>query len=57
MVFKTQKEDNLVDGRIGLGIWGADANFDDIKVYGPKGLAVDASGKVATTWGAIKAKF
>jgi len=25
--FKPVKEDNLVDGRIGLGIWGAEANF------------------------------
>jgi len=55
--FKPIKDDNLIDGRIGIGIWGADANFDDLAVYGPEGRAVDPSGKVATTWGKIKAKF
>lgn len=54
--FDPLKEDNLVDGRIGLGVWGADVRFDDMKVYGPAGLAVDPSGKVAVTWGEIKAE-
>lgn len=55
--FKPIKEDNLVEGRIGLGIWGAEANFDDLVVYGPKGFVVDPLGKSATTWGKIKAGF
>ena len=55
--FKPIREENLVDGRIGIGIWGAEANFDNLVVYGPRGRAVDPSGKVATTWGKVKAKF
>ena len=54
----TIPDDNLVDGRIGLGVWGADARFDDLKVFGPGGpTAVDPAGKVATTWSKIKAQF
>ena len=54
----TIPDDNLVDGRIGLGVWGADARFDDLKVFGPADpTAVDPAGKVATTWSKIKAQF
>ena len=54
----TIPDDNLVDGRIGLGVWGADARFDDLKVFVPGGpTAVDPAGKVATTWSKIKAQF
>ncbi len=49
-------ETNLIAGRIGMGMWGAKARFDDVKVYGPAGpgIAVEPSEKTAATWGGIK---
>jgi len=56
--FGPHKEANLVDGRIGIGVWEADVRFDNVKVYGPKGaLVVEPVGKTATTWARIKAKY
>ncbi len=43
-------------GRIGLGTWATMANYDDVLVYGPDGpTPVDPKGKIATSWGLIKA--
>lgn len=47
-------ESNLADGRIGVGVWGADLNFDNIRVVGPNGLAVEPQGKTAVSWGKLK---
>ena len=49
---------NIADGRIGIGVWEADVRFDNVKVYGPGGpTPVEPTGKTATTWGRIKAKY
>lgn len=43
-------------GRVGLATWHTVADFDDVMVYGPDGpLPVDPKGKVATSWGFLKA--
>ncbi len=43
-------------GRIGVATWHTIARYDDVLVYGPKGaLPVDPNGKIATSWGLIKA--
>ncbi len=50
--------DNSRDGvgRIGVATWNTTARFEDVLVYGPKGaLPVDPNGKIATSWGLIKA--
>ncbi len=50
--------DNSRDGvgRIGVATWNTTAKYDDVLVYGPKGaLPVDPKGKIATSWGLIKA--
>ncbi|RKU05897.1 hypothetical protein C6501_19360 [Candidatus Poribacteria bacterium] len=43
-------------GRIGVATWSTTARYEDVLVYGPDGpLPVDPKGKVATTWGFLKA--
>lgn len=46
-------------GRIGLATWSTLARFDDVVVYGPKGLsqAVKPEEKVTTTWAFVKSKL
>jgi len=51
------EEPNLANGRVGLGVWETDARFDDVKVYGPSGMAVDPGGKVVATWAQIKDEY
>jgi hypothetical protein len=55
--FGPLEEGNLADGRVGLGVWETDARFDDVKVYGPLGMAVGPEGKTATAWGQIKGEY
>jgi len=43
------------DGRIGLHAFSGMMDFDDLVVYGPGGTAVEASGKLSTVWGKIRA--
>ena len=52
--FGPLEEGSLANGRVGLGVWETDARFDDVKVYGPLGIAVEFGGKAATTWGQIR---
>lgn len=43
-------------GRVGIATWRTLAKYDDVMVYGPDGpLPVNPKGKVATTWGFLKA--
>ena len=50
--------DTNAGGRPGVGVWSEGGSVSvSFVVYGSKGFAVDASGKVAITWGNIKAKF
>ena len=58
-----EKVDNTINdstregvGRVGVATWATLARYDDVLVYGPDGpLPVDPKGKVATTWGFLKA--
>lgn len=43
------------DGRVGIQAYSGIMDFDDLIIYGPKGAAVEASGKLSTVWGKIKA--
>lgn len=55
-VHKISDSDKGGVGRIGLGTWHTLAKYKDVVVYGPDGpLPVDPKGKVATTWGFLKA--
>jgi hypothetical protein len=54
------QDTNLIDGRIGIGVWQAIASFDDVLVYGPDGpgkIAVNPAEKKAAVWGQIKAQY
>ncbi|MCE2401725.1 hypothetical protein J4G08_12680 [Candidatus Poribacteria bacterium] len=43
-------------GRVGVATWSTTARYEDVLVYGPDGpLPVNPKGKVATTWGFLKA--
>ena len=43
-------------GRVGVATWATTAIYEDVRVYGPDGpLPVNPKGKVATTWGFLKA--
>ncbi len=43
-------------GRVGVATWATTAIYEDVMVYGPAGpLPVNPKGKVATTWGFLKA--
>lgn len=43
-------------GRVGVATWSTTARYEDVLVYGPDGpLPVNPKGKVATTWGHLKA--
>ncbi len=43
-------------GRVGVATWITTARYEDVLVYGPDGpLPVNPKGKVATTWGLLKA--
>ena len=57
--FGPVSETNLIDGRIGIGVWAAKAKFDDVRVYGPdgSGIAVKPGEKKAAIWGQIKAQY
>ena len=58
-VIATMKHQQHKSGRTGLLVWEGGSSFDDIKIAG-KGipeLAVNLSGKLATTWARIRARY
>ena len=55
LIFGPLPEANLIDGRIGMGTWGSDVRFDEVRVIGPAGgTAVEPVEKLAATWGQLK---
>ena len=55
----TMEHKDHKQGRVELLVWEGSSSFDDISIMGPgiPGLAVNPTGKLASTWARIKASY
>ena len=56
MVFDGKDLNGNKKGRVGVGTFGATAEFDDVFVTGLRGRSVEPGGKLATSWGLVKTR-
>ena len=56
MIFDGKDLNGNKKGRVGVGTKGATAEFDNVFITGLKGRSVEPGGKLATSWGLVKAR-